>query len=150
MACPASGCDGQDKGRTVVFPCLRQGVPMPLLPIWERLQGYRKTKAPGLLPRANRSGAYTLEDRYFGLTKPLQKNRQTALLGRGAGAPYERFAAGKTSAQAEFISAEHFKSKGGSRLWRLEPKKKDMTFGHVFLFGTGSGGRTHTNRFTGT
>ena len=25
--------------------------------------------------------------------------------------------------------------KGGSRLWRLEPKKKDMTFGHVFLFG---------------
>ena len=25
--------------------------------------------------------------------------------------------------------------KGGSRLWRLEPKKKDMTKGHVFLFG---------------
>ena len=24
--------------------------------------------------------------------------------------------------------------KGGSRLWRLEPKKKDMTKGHVFLF----------------
>ena len=32
--------------------------------------------------------------------------------------------------------------KGGSRLWRLEPKKKDMTKGHVFLFGTPEGTRT--------
>ena len=31
----------------------------------------------------------------------------TALLVGGAFAPYERFAAGKTSAQAEFTSAEH-------------------------------------------
>ena len=57
----------------------------------------------------------------------MQKNRQTALLGRGAGTPYECFAPGKTAAQAEFISAEHFNPKGESRLWRLEPKKKDMT-----------------------
>ena len=34
--------------------------------------------------------------------------------------------------------------KGGSRLWRLEPKKKDMTKGHVFLFGAPEGTRTHT------
>ena len=61
--------------------------------------------------------------------------RATGLLAGGAFAPDERFAAGKTSAQAELISAEHFKPKGGSRLWRLEPKKKDMTKGHVFLFG---------------
>ena len=32
----------------------------------------------------------------------------------GAEAPYKRFAAGKTSAQAEFISAEH-KKNGGPR-----------------------------------
>ena len=59
----------------------------------------------------------------------MQKNRQTALLGRGAGTPYEYFAPGKTAAQTEFISADHFKSKDESRLWRLEPKKKDMTCG---------------------
>ena len=27
-------------------------------------------------------------------------------------------------------------SKGGGRLRQPEPKKKDMTYGHVFLFGT--------------
>ena len=32
--------------------------------------------------------------------------------------------------------------KGGGRLQRPEPKKKDMTYGHVFLFG--AGGRTRT------
>ena len=35
---------------------------------------------------------------------PLQENRPTALLGRSANAPYERFATGKTSAQAEFTA----------------------------------------------
>ena len=49
----------------------------------------------------------------------MQKNRQTALLGRGASAPYERFAAGKTSAQAEFISAEHVK-------WTGFPQKRSF------------------------
>ncbi len=41
--------------------------------------------------------------------------------------------------------------KGGSRLWRLEPKKKDMTIGHVFLFGGGEGSRTPVRKhFNGT
>ena len=41
--------------------------------------------------------------------------------------------------------------KGGSRLWRLEPKKKDMTKGHVFLFGGGEGNRTPVRKhFNGT
>lgn len=41
---------------------------------------------------------------------PSSKTR--GLLAGGANAPYERFAAGKTSAQAEFISAEHFYQNG--------------------------------------
>ncbi len=41
----------------------------------------------------------------------------------------------KTLAQGEFISPEHFKSKGGGRLGRPKPQKKDMTHGHVFLLG---------------
>ena len=28
--------------------------------------------------------------------------------------------------------------KGEAALWAAEPKKKDMTFGHVFLFGRDS------------
>ena len=48
----------------------------------------------------------------------------TGLLAGGASAPYERFAAGKTSAQAEFISAEHIKSKGWSRPLGGEVHKK--------------------------
>ena len=63
----------------------------------------------------------------------LQKNHQTGLLAGGAGAPYERFAAGKTSAQAEFTSAEHFNPKGESRLWRLKPKKKGLPIGSPFF-----------------
>ncbi len=80
--------------------------------------------------------------RYFKFSSGYLEDHPTGLLAGGAFAPYERFAAGKTSAQAEFISAEHFKSKGGSRLWRLEPKKKDMIKDHVFLFGAGEGNRT--------
>ena len=53
----------------------------------------------------------------------------------GAFAPYERFAAGKTSAQAEFISAEHFKPKGGSRLWRLKPQKEGAAKIDISSFG---------------
>ena len=41
----------------------------------------------------------------------------------------------KTLAQGEFISPEHFKSKGGGRLGRPKPQKKDMTHGHAFLLG---------------
>jgi len=41
------------------------------------------------------------------LIESLQENCPTGLLAGGAFAPYECFAAGKTSAQAEFTSAEH-------------------------------------------
>jgi len=45
----------------------------------------------------------------------------------GAEAPYERFAAGKTSAQAEFISAEHCDTSGlqngGVRFGRCAPSE---------------------------
>ena len=63
-----------------------------------------------------------------------KQSHPTGLLAGGAFAPYERFSAGKTSVQAEFISIEHFKSKGGSRLWRLEPKTKGNCFHSCLLF----------------
>ena len=62
-----------------------------------------------------------------------KQSHPTGLLAGGAFAPYECFAVGKTSAQAELISAEHFKPKGGSRLWRLEPKKKGLPIGSPFF-----------------
>ena len=45
----------------------------------------------------------------------MQENHPTGLLAGGAFAPYERFAAGKTSVQAEFTSAEHLEHR------RVEP-----------------------------
>ena len=68
------------------------------------------------------------------MTGPLQENRPAALLDCGANAPYERFAAGKTSAQAEFISAEHFKPRGGGCLQRPKPKKKDICLRQMSFF----------------
>ena len=38
------------------------------------------------------------------------ENHPTALLVRGAGAPYQHFANGKTLVQGEFILPEHFKN----------------------------------------
>ena len=46
-------------------------------------------------------------NRYFGWTGPLQKNHPTGLLAGGAFALYERFAAGKTSAQGRLCRPEH-------------------------------------------
>ena len=47
-----------------------------------------------------------LQYRYFKFSIGYLEDHPTALLGRGAFAPHECFAAGKTSAQAEFTSAE--------------------------------------------
>ena len=74
----------------------------------------------------------------MGLTELLQENYPTGLLAGGAFAPYERFAAGKTSAQAEFISAEHFKPRGGGRLRRPKPKKKDICLRQMSFFLEGT------------
>ena len=41
------------------------------------------------------------------MNEPLQENHPTALLAGGAGALYERFAAGKTSAQGRLCRPEH-------------------------------------------
>ena len=59
------------------------------------------------------------------------------------------FAAGKTSAQAEFTSHERIKSKGVEAAFGGQNEKRDTLEAYLF-FGTGSGGRTHTNCFTGT
>ena len=63
------------------------------------------------------------------LIKKMQapQTDKTGLLAGGASTQYERFAAGKASAQAEFISAEHINQKGGAALWAAEPKKEDTT-----------------------
>ena len=53
----------------------------------------------------------------------------TRVNGWGAFAPYERFAAGKISAQAEFISAEHRNHQGA------KPKKKDTLYSVSFFLG---------------
>ena len=50
----------------------------------------------------------------------------------------------KTLAQGEFISPEHFKSKGGAALRAVKPKKKDICNADVFLFGAADGSRTRT------
>ena len=50
----------------------------------------------------------------------------------------------KTLAQGEFISPEHFKSKGGAALRAAKPKKKDICKADVFLFGAADGSRTRT------
>ena len=49
----------------------------------------------------------------------------------------------KTSAEAEFTSAEHSNRRRVERPAGAEPKKKD-TLSHVFLFGADDGTRTRT------
>ena len=57
----------------------------------------------------------------------------------------------KTLAQGEFISPEHFKPKGGAALRAVKPKKKDICFADVFLFGGGEASRTPVRKqFHGT
>ena len=70
----------------------------------------------------------------FGTDRTAAENRPTGFPAGGAFAPYERFAADKTSAQARSLPPSILDQRekpplGGGT------KKKDMTFGHVFLFG---------------
>ena len=53
----------------------------------------------------------------------------------GAPAPYKRFAGGKTLAEGEFTSPEHFN-------FPRNPKKKDTTAVMSFFFGAGNEART--------
>ena len=58
------------------------------------------------------------------------------LLAGGAGAPYKRFRRRRKPWRRGGFAAPSIEiPEGGGRLRRPEPKKKDMTKGHVFLFG---------------
>ena len=61
------------------------------------------------------------------MKKLVASDIPTGLLAGGAFAPYERFAAGKTSAQAEFTSAEHLKYRRAEAAFGgRSPKRKDI------------------------
>ena len=74
----------------------------------------------------------------------------TGLLAGGAFAPYKRFATGKTLAQGEFTSPEHFNHrrafqspKGGATNGSETQKRKcDLSKQAAFSFGAGEGNRT--------
>ena len=57
----------------------------------------------------------------------------TALLGRAAFAPYERFAAGKPRRRGGFAALSISIPKGGAALGAAEPKRKGHPFGCPFL-----------------
>jgi hypothetical protein len=65
------------------------------------------------------------------------------LLAGGAFAPYKRFATGKTLAQGEFTSPEHFNHRRVERPTGAKPKRKcDLSKQAAFSFGAGEGNRT--------
>lgn len=70
-----------------------------------------------------------LQYRYFKFSIGYLEDHPTALLGRGAFAPHECFAAGKTSAQGEFISPEQFKGPQVSK--KEAPAMQVLLFCHV-------------------
>ena len=73
----------------------------------------------------------------------MQENHPTGLLAGDAFAPYKRFRRRRKPWRRDgFAIPSILIPKGGAALWAAEPKKKDMTFGHVFLFGTPEGTRT--------
>ena len=73
----------------------------------------------------------------------MQENHPTGLLAGGAFAPYKRFRRRRKPWRRDgFAIPSILIPKGGAALWAAEPKKKDMTKGHVFLFGTPEGTRT--------
>ena len=65
-----------------------------------------------------------LQYRYFKFSIGYLEDHPTALLGRGAFAPHECFATGKTSAQGEFPSPAYFDQIGGRRLSAAETQKE--------------------------
>ena len=80
--------------------------------------------------------------RYFKFSSGYLEDHPTGLLAGGAFAPYERFAAGKTSAQAEFISAEHVKvsqgTHGAPALHGTGPTMMGPMMSKMFIAGQGS------------
>ena len=67
----------------------------------------------------------------------------TGLLAGGAFAPYKRFATGKTLAQGEFTSPEHFNHRRVERPAGAKPKRKcDLSIQVAFSFGGGGESRT--------
>ena len=74
----------------------------------------------------------------------LQEIAHTALLGRGASAPYERFAAGKTSAQGRLRRPEHGNPEGRSRPSARGVHKKGHDLRRVLFCGARGGSRTRT------
>jgi len=67
----------------------------------------------------------------------------TGLLAGGAFAPYKRFATGKTLAQGEFTSPEHFSHRRVERPTGAKPKRKcDLSKQVAFSFGGLEGDRT--------
>ena len=68
-----------------------------------------------------------------------QKDDPTGLLAGGAFAPHGRFAAGKTSAQAEFTSAEHLNHRRAEAAFGCRsPKRKDFRIGSPFSLARGN------------
>ena len=65
----------------------------------------------------------------------MQENYPTGLLAGGAGAPYERFAAGKTSAQEWLCHSEHFNPEGRSGPTGREVHKKGHDVSRVLFCG---------------
>ena len=66
----------------------------------------------------------------------------TALLGRAAFAAYERFAAGKTSAEGWLSHPEHLNHRRAERALGPRSPKRKTRYKRVFLFGGGGESRT--------
>ena len=67
------------------------------------------------------------------LSVVLLEEYPIGLLAGGAFAPHGRFAAGKTSAQAEFTSAEHLNHRRAEAAFGCRsPKRKDFRIGSPF------------------
>ena len=66
----------------------------------------------------------------------------TALLGRAAFAAYERFAAGKTSAEGWLCHPEHLNHRRAERALGPRSPKRKTRYKRVFLFGGGGESRT--------
>ncbi len=68
--------------------------------------------------------------------------QKTALLGRGAFAPYKRFSEGKTLAQGQFTCPEHVKSRRVEPPVRRRNQKRRTRKSVSFFFGAGDEART--------
>ena len=83
-----------------------------------------------------------LQYRYFKFSIGYLEDHPTALLGRGAFAPHECFAAGKTSAQGWLCHPEHFNAEGRSGPKARGVHKKGHDIRRVLFCGAGEGNRT--------